>query len=103
MSNNSSDFLHRKPIHVDKGKPHILSLCIRQSVYSESNTIVSAMSKQTYINNAFVGDDGKNGDNGVYDKSKVFQLEAVEKAQNDFQIDKEYDPFAHRQVEHPIT
>lgn len=62
------------------------------------------MSKQTYINNAFVNDDGKtqSTDNGVYE-SKVFQLETIEKAQNDYQIEKDYDPFEHRQVEHPLT
>lgn len=61
------------------------------------------MSTPTYTNNAFVNDDGKGSDNGVYDKTKVFQLESLEKAQNDYQIDKEYDPYMHRQVEHPIS
>lgn len=37
------------------------------------------------------------------DKTKVFQLEISEKAQNGYQIDKDYDPYKHRKVEHPLT
>lgn len=38
-----------------------------------------------------------------YDKSKEISIGLSEKGQIDYQLSKDYEPYDHRQVEHPLT
>ncbi|XP_055325834.1 proton-coupled amino acid transporter-like protein CG1139, partial [Sitodiplosis mosellana] len=58
------------------------------------------MSNSAYNNTGFVGDNGKGGKES-HEKSRSVELSI--KSTNGFQASDDYEPYAHRDVQHPLT